>query len=179
MMLPSPVGSLTLVATDRALTAVLWENEDPRRVPVGPLVEDTGHPVLHETARQLNDYFAGTLRRFSLPLDPAGTPFQKTVWQALTTIPFGETRSYAGLARQIGLSRAIRAVGAANGRNPLSIVVPCHRVIGSGGRLTGFAGGLETKAWLLGLEARVAAKHPVPPLSASASVQPTPDPTLP
>lgn len=176
LLRPSPVGHLKLVATNRGLCAVLWENENPRRVPLGPVEENADHPVLRETARQLKDYFAGKRTAFSLPLDETGTPFQKAVWQALTGIPFGETRCYADIARQIGRPAAVRAVGAANGRNPLSIVVPCHRVIGSGGRLTGFAGGLEVKAWLLEHESRFAARAP---LNASASVQPVPDPALP
>ena len=110
--------------------------------------------MLVETERQLRAYFAGTLDRFSLRLDFTGTDFQKKVWKALTTIPFGETRSYAEIAKQIGNPTAVRAVGAANGKNPISIVAPCHRVIGSNGKLTGFAGGLEAKAYLLGIEAK-------------------------
>ena len=109
--------------------------------------------MLLETERQLNEYFAGKRKKFSLKFDCLGTKFQKDVWQALATIPFGETRSYGQIARQIGRPKAVRAVGAANGKNPISIVVPCHRVIGSNGKLTGFAGGLETKASLLRMEA--------------------------
>lgn len=151
--MPSPVGELTLVAGDKGLVAVLWENDAPGRVRLREPVEDRGHPVLLEAERQLKAYFAGKLRRFSLPLEFIGTSFQRNVWQALTTIPFGETRSYAQIARQIGNPKAVRAVGAANGRNPISIIAPCHRVIGANGKLTGFAGGLEAKAFLLGLEA--------------------------
>ncbi len=103
---------------------------------------------------QLGEYFAGTRKEFSLPLDFTGTQFQRSVWAALLTIPYGETRSYGDIARQIGKPAAVRAVGAANGRNPLSIVAPCHRVVGSTGKLVGFAGGLGTKAFLLTLEAR-------------------------
>ena len=121
------------------------------------MTEDPGHPVLVRTERQLAAYFAGTLTRFDVPLDFQGTDFQKSVWTALLTIPFGETRSYGEIARQIGRPSASRAVGAANGRNPLSIVAPCHRVVGAGGALTGFAGGLEVKRRLLGLEAAAAA----------------------
>src|SRR6185503_5643684 len=142
----SPVGQLKLVATDRGLAAILWENDRPNRVRIDPPVESREHPVLLETERQLNEYFAGKRKRFSLKFDFTGTEFQKKVWQALVTIPFGETRSYGQIARQIGRPKAVRAVGAANGRNPVSIIVPCHRVIGSDGKLTGFAGGLETKA---------------------------------
>jgi methylated-DNA-[protein]-cysteine S-methyltransferase len=148
----SPVGRLKLVASERGLAAILWENDDPTRVRLAPLVEDETHPVLLEAERQLNDYFAGKLRKFSLGFDFAGTEYQKEEWRALAAIPFGETRSYGDIARQIGRPKAVRAVGAANGRNPISIIVPCHRVIGSNGKLTGFAGGLETKAFLLKTE---------------------------
>ena len=148
----SPVGALKLVASDRGLAAILWENDSPKRVRLGPLAEDKNHPVLLETERQLNDYFAGKLKKFSLKFDFVGTEFQKEVWQALARIPFGETRSYGEIAKQIGRPKAVRAVGAANGKNPISIIVPCHRVIGSNGKLTGFAGGLETKATLLKIE---------------------------
>ena len=109
--------------------------------------------MLVEAERQLGEYFRGQRQGFSLTLDFAGTAFQRQVWTALLTIPFGETRSYAQIARQIGKPSATRAVGAANGRNPISIVAPCHRVIGATGKLTGFAGGLEAKAYLLALEA--------------------------
>ncbi len=150
----SPVGTLKLVASDSGLAAILCENDDPKRVRSGPRAEDKNHPVLLETERQLNAYFAGKRKKFSLKFDPVGTEFQKDVWQALSTIPFGETRSYAEIAKQVGRPKAVRAVGAANGKNPISILVPCHRVIGSNGKLTGFAGGLEIKAALLKLEAR-------------------------
>jgi methylated-DNA-[protein]-cysteine S-methyltransferase len=149
----SPVGKLTLVASEQGLAAILWENDRPRRVRLNIDGEDTRHPVLLEAERQLGEYFVGRRTAFALPLDFAGTPFQTKVWNALLTIPFGETRSYGQIARQIGSPRAVRAVGAANGRNPLSIVAPCHRVIGAAGQLTGFAGGIEVKARLLALEA--------------------------
>jgi methylated-DNA-[protein]-cysteine S-methyltransferase len=116
------------------------------------LVADEQHPVLVETERQLDQYFAEKRKTFSIPLDMRGTRFQKNVWETLLAIPFGETRSYGQLAKQLGNPRATRAVGAANGRNPVSIIVPCHRVIGSSGKLTGFAGGLDAKAYLLSLE---------------------------
>jgi methylated-DNA-[protein]-cysteine S-methyltransferase len=150
----SPVGLLTLVASERGLAAILWENEDPARVPLQPLERDDTNALLIETERQLTDYFAGKLETFSTPLDFTGTEFQKKVWTALTTIPFGETRSYRQIAEQIGNPKAVRAVGAANGRNPISIIAPCHRVIGADGTLTGFAGGLEAKALLLKIESR-------------------------
>jgi len=153
--IPSPVGRLTLVATDDGLAAILWANDRLGRVRLALSAEDTDHPVLIEAESQLEEYFAGRRTRFTLALDPSGTAFQRRVWDALLTIPFGETRSYAEIARQIGNPSATRAVGAANGRNPLSIVAPCHRVIGSNGALTGFAGGLDVKARLLAFEGSV------------------------
>jgi methylated-DNA-[protein]-cysteine S-methyltransferase len=148
----SPVGQLKLVASDKGLAAILWQDDDPRRVRLSPLVEDPDNPFLVETERQLGAYFAGKLKSFTVPLDFKGTEFQKSVWKALLTIPFGETRSYGEIARQIGRPTAVRAVGAANGRNPISIIAPCHRVVGSTGELTGFAGGLVVKERLLGIE---------------------------
>jgi methylated-DNA-[protein]-cysteine S-methyltransferase len=151
-IIPSPVGNLKLIASDEGLVAILWTNDNAKRVKVGTLVEHQDHPILRETGRQLQEYFEGRRKSFSLKLALQGTRFQNKVWQALLGIPFGETRSYGQLARQLGNPRATRAVGAANGRNPISIVVPCHRVIGASGKLTGFAGGLETKAHLLDFE---------------------------
>jgi methylated-DNA-[protein]-cysteine S-methyltransferase len=148
----SPVGKLKLVASDKGLIAVLWENDKPNRVRLGELVKKHSHPVLMEAERQLGEYFEGKRRSFSVALDMRGTPFQKNVWEALLAIPFGETRSYRDIAKKLGNPEATRAVGAANGRNPISIIVPCHRVIGLNGKLRGFAGGLETKARLLELE---------------------------
>ena len=148
----SPVGRLKLVATDHGLAGILWETERPNRVRFSAPVEDSSHAVLVEAERQLDEYFRGRRKAFSLRLDLAGTGFQRQVWAALLTIPFGETRSYAQIARQIGKPSATRAVGAANGRNPIAIVAPCHRVVGATGALTGFAGGLEAKAYLLTLE---------------------------
>lgn len=150
--MPSPVGRLKLIASDTGLAAVLWENDPAGRVRLSPVTENDNHPVLVETEKQLQLYFSGNLTQFSLPLDPKGTDFQKQVWNALLTIPFGETRSYGQIAQQIGNPKAVRAVGAANGKNPLSIIAPCHRVIGANGSLTGFAGGLDVKDYLLTLE---------------------------
>jgi methylated-DNA-[protein]-cysteine S-methyltransferase len=146
----TPVGRLTLVANDLSLVAIHWEDED--RTDSDEATPADCHPILAEAERQLSDYFAGRRTTFDLPLDPAGTPFQKKVWQALTRIPFGRTVSYGDIAASIGSPTACRAVGAANGRNPIPIVVPCHRVIGASGKLTGFAGGLENKSILLTLE---------------------------
>jgi methylated-DNA-[protein]-cysteine S-methyltransferase len=151
-ILKSPVGALKLVSSEQGLAAILWENDNLKRLPLSSLQEDINHPILLAAESQLNDYFAGKLKQFSLQLDAKGTPFQKQVWQALSTIPFGETRTYGQIAKQIGNPKAVRAVGAANSRNPISIIVPCHRVIGSNGKLTGFAGGLDIKAYLLAIE---------------------------
>ena len=148
----SPVGELTLIASDRGLAAILWQDDDPKRVKLAPRIRDDRNPILLAAEAQLRDYFAGRLKVFSVPLDPKGTAFQKQVWTALLAIPFGQTRSYGEIARQIGRPTASRAVGAANGRNPISIIAPCHRVIGASGALTGFAGGLEAKQRLLDLE---------------------------
>jgi methylated-DNA-[protein]-cysteine S-methyltransferase len=156
-VIASPVGKLTLVASERGLAAILWPNEDPKRVRLHPLTEDADNAILRETERQLGDYFAGRRMTFDVPLDFKGTPFQKRVWAALLTIPYGETRSYGAIAKQIGKPTAVRAVGASNGRNPISIIAPCHRVIGSTGKLTGFAGGLATKERLLALESEARA----------------------
>ncbi len=148
----SPVGPLTVVAQDDQLCALLWPNERPNRVILGAMVATPHHPTLQNVVQQLQEYFSGQRTQFDIALHAQGTPFQQQVWQALLTIPYGETRSYAQIACQIGNPKAVRAVGAANGRNPISIIVPCHRVVGSDGTLTGFAGGLEIKARLLQLE---------------------------
>jgi methylated-DNA-[protein]-cysteine S-methyltransferase len=147
----SPVGELTLVASAAGLRAVLWPNDNARRVPLPP-TEMVASTVLSETARQLDKWFAARRRTFDLPLVLDGTPFQVRAWRALAQIPYGATRSYGEQAALLGHPKAARAIGAANGRNPLSIVLPCHRVIGSNGALTGFAGGIETKRWLLAFE---------------------------
>lgn len=178
-----PLGPLVLVAGARGLRAVLWPGEDGSRVagalrdpgpgpgaPVeaepngaeGPLDRAATHldhaaTHLDRVEVQLAEYFAGSRRHFDLALDPAGTPFQLRAWQVLATIPFGATMTYREQAAVLGDPRMARAVGAADGRNPLSIVVPCHRVVGSTGRLTGFAGGLPAKEWLLDHERRVLA----------------------
>ncbi|WP_445116382.1 methylated-DNA--[protein]-cysteine S-methyltransferase [Acinetobacter sp. WZC-1] len=153
MEISSPVGLLKLVATQTALVAVLWENENPKRVRLAELIEDRQHPVLLATQQQLNEYFVGQRKVFDLPLEFEGTEFQQKVWQALLTIPFGETRSYQQIAEQTGNIKAVRAVGAANGKNPISIIAPCHRVVGAKGQLVGFAGGLGNKQTLLNIEA--------------------------
>lgn len=153
-IISSPVGPLTLVANSKGLAAILWAHDDPKRVPLGTLTADDRHPTLLATERALARYFKGDRTAFSLTVSLSGTVFQKQVWSALANIPHGQTRTYAEIAQQIGRPAAVRAVGAAIGRNPVSIVVPCHRVVGSNGKLTGFAGGLPAKAFLLKLEAR-------------------------
>lgn len=152
MYMPTLVGQLKLVAHETALVAVLWQNENPKRVRLAELVEQQDHPILCSAQQQLAEYFAGTRQQFDLPLDFEGTDFQKQVWQALLQIPYGETRSYKQIAEQMGNPKAVRAVGAANGKNPISIIAPCHRVIGASGKLVGFAGGLDNKQILLKLE---------------------------
>jgi methylated-DNA-[protein]-cysteine S-methyltransferase len=148
----TPVGELKLIASERGLAAILWEDDDPKRVKLEPQVEDEDNDILVETERQLKLYFDGTLKVFSVPFDFVGTEFQTSVWKALLKIPFGQTRTYTQIAKQIGRPTAARAVGAASGKNPISIMAPCHRVVGANGELTGFAGGLETKELLLALE---------------------------
>ena len=155
--MPSPVGRLMLIASPRGLVAVLWQDEDGSRVRLAPLdaiASAPTDPILAEARRQIALFLDGRLDRFTLPLDFRGTPFQCSVWQALIDIPYGRTRTYGEMAAQLGRPAASRAVGAANGKNPLSIIVPCHRLVGSSGGLHGFAGGLTTKRWLIDLEAR-------------------------
>lgn len=152
----SPVGQLGLVASDVSLVAVLWPEERDGRVKFPDTPVTGSNDILRATADQLGEYFEGQRRSFDLPLELRGTEFQQQVWQALAEIPFGETSSYGKQAAAIGRPRAIRAVGSANGRNPLSIVLPCHRIVGADGKLTGFAGGLDTKRWLLDHETQVA-----------------------
>lgn len=151
----SPVGQLTLTGTARGLTGIWFDT--PRHV------QDFSHWRRDDAAfaaacTQLAEYFAGTRKQFSLPLAAEGTPFQQRVWAALCEIPFGETTSYGVMARALGDAKAMRAVGTANGRNPIGIVVPCHRVIGKDGSMTGYAGGIERKQWLLAHEARYSGK---------------------
>lgn len=150
--MPSPVGTLRLVADDVGLRQIAFETERHPK-PVAPDWVRSAEALAFARV-QLQAYFAGTRQHFELPLHPLGTPFQCTVWHALAQIPYGTTLSYGELARRIGQPQAMRAVGAANGRNPLPIVLPCHRVIGANGSLTGFGGGLPTKRWLLELEQR-------------------------
>jgi len=147
----SPLGAMLLAATSQGLAGV-WFVGQKHGPEHADWPEQAGHPVLRQAVQQLQQYFAGERTHFELPLDLQGTPFQQSVWRALLTIPTGRTTSYAELSRSLGRPQAARAVGAAVGRNPVSIVVPCHRVVGTGGTLTGYAGGLERKSALLKLE---------------------------
>lgn len=147
----SPVGELTLVASASGVRAVLFPGERPDRVTVGPIAntDPAADEVLDHAVQQLREYFAGTRQQFDLPLDPRGTDFQQQVWMVLREIPYGQTISYGEQARRLGDVKKSRAVGGANGKNPISIIVPCHRVVGHDGALTGFGGGIEAKSWLL------------------------------
>jgi methylated-DNA-[protein]-cysteine S-methyltransferase len=149
--LDSPIGSLMISSDGVALTG-LYMGTPSKRPSMDQWQQDPNVSPLRETAKQLSEYFSGQRRKFELPLKFNGTEFQQRVWNALTEIPFGETRTYSQLARQIGNPAACRAVGLANGKNPIAVIVPCHRVIGADGSLTGFGGGLPRKEWLLGHE---------------------------
>ena len=155
-VVPAPIGRLIVASDGDAVAGVWMANASPSDEHWAR--QRGSDAMLAETRRQLTAYFAGTLRDFDLPLAPNGTEFQRRVWTALTKIPYGETISYADLARRIQSAAAIRAVGAANGRNPIPIIVPCHRVIGSDGSLTGFGGGLDRKRWLLAHEGALEAQ---------------------
>jgi methylated-DNA-[protein]-cysteine S-methyltransferase len=148
----SSVGEITLVADNVSLRAIYWLNQKPDRVKFPDLENNDSNHVLKLAVKQLKAYFSGTRREFDIPLRPVGTVFQEEVWLALRSISYGETVSYSDIAKQIGRPKAVRAVGAAIGKNPLSIMIPCHRVIGANGKLIGFAGGLSTKEFLLNLE---------------------------
>lgn len=161
-LIDSPFGPLRIVASADGVRAVLWPDDDAARVPSAVMPSASTQPVptgvdcvLDEAQTQLAEYFAGERVDFDVPLDPVGTDFQLAAWTALRTIPFGETVSYGEQAARLGDRNKARAVGAANGKNPISIIVPCHRVVGSNGSLTGFAGGVDTKQWLLAHEQRV------------------------
>jgi len=160
---PTPVGELTLVASDQGLRAVVWPTSSLKRARVtGRPRRNSDHPILQTTTRQLDEYFAGERTTFDIPLDLDGTRFQVAAWRSLAQIPFGSTTTYGHQAAGLGIPTAARAIGAANGANPVCIVLPCHRVIGSDGSLTGFGGGLPVKRWLLDHEARVRASWSSP-----------------
>ncbi|MCF8777223.1 methylated-DNA--[protein]-cysteine S-methyltransferase [Vibrio sp. IRLE0018] len=146
----SPLGVVTIQAVDEGLVGIWFEQHTTKPQMLGEV--STSHPVLVKAVLQLTQYFEGTRQQFELPLAANGTDFQRQVWHALSQIPYGESCSYQDLANAIGNPKAVRAVGLANGKNPISIVVPCHRVIGKNGKLTGYAGGVERKQQLLALE---------------------------
>jgi len=150
---PSPIGELVLTASETALKGVFFPIRRNRSAPEAGWVEDDGRgpagALLARVRRQLTEYFEATRTSFDLPLDAAGSAFERRVWDLLRTVPYGATTSYGELARRLGDPRATRAVGAANGKNPIPIIVPCHRVVGARGELTGFGGGLDRKRWLL------------------------------
>lgn len=148
---PSPIGDILIVGDDEAVTALHFLTDQEKEA-LEILGTPRKNPLLAEAVSQLEAYFSGRTQAFSLPLNPQGTAFQKQVWKALQTIPFGTTTSYGALAQSLANPKAVRAVGAANGANPIGIVIPCHRVIGSNGTLTGYAGGLHRKKYLLELE---------------------------
>ncbi len=156
--LDSPVGELTIVASDRGLRAILWPADKQRkgnpRVKEAAVAVEGENDITKLTKAQLNDYFAGSRIDFSIPLDLVGTDLQRQTWASLASIPYGETTTYGRQAAALGRPTAFRAVANANGKNPVSIVLPCHRVVGANGSLTGFAGGLPTKSWLLAHEER-------------------------
>lgn len=158
--IPSPVGTLRIIASARGLRAILWADENVDAYPglstSHTSDQDQSSDLLDEVERQLAEYFSGRRQRFEIPLDPVGTEFQIAAWKVLSTIAYAHTISYADQARALGDERKARAVGGANGRNPIPIVVPCHRVIGSNGSLTGFAVGTDIKKFLLDLERRYA-----------------------
>ncbi len=161
-IIPSPVGLLHAFANAEGVCAILWPGLDPARYGLakeGVVRGGPGREFLEQLGDELHAYFEGRCTAFDVAVAPAGTEFQRAAWTALRGIPYGTTRTYAEQARVIGRPRAVRAVGAANGRNPVSIVIPCHRVVGSDGRLTGFAGGLAAKRHLLDLEARTLARR--------------------
>ena len=153
-IITSPVGILTLVTDNKSLTQLSWENPGKVTVQRDPAYEDENHPLLLQAAEELNEYFAGKRQSFSIDVDPEGTEFQKKVWKALLTIPFGKTKTYGEIAALIGNPDAVRAVGGAANKNPVPVIIPCHRVIGADGKLVGFGGGLERKEYLLEIEGK-------------------------
>ena len=152
LKMQTPVGELTLIGSEKGLSALHWEDDRPERVKVRAEIEDHMNIFLKQAKEEVLEYFSGTRKEFTVPLDPIGTEFQLKVWEELKKIPYGEFISYKELATRIGNPNASRAVGGANGKNPLSIIVPCHRVIGASGKLTGFAGGIGVKSKLLNFE---------------------------
>ncbi|MDA8792141.1 methylated-DNA--[protein]-cysteine S-methyltransferase [Bacteriovoracaceae bacterium] len=152
LIMKTPVGELTLFASDTGVASLLWENFDTKKIIKRYNSEMVEHDILLQAKSELKKYFAGNLKNFKIPLDLEGTPFQLKVWQELKKIPYGKTMSYKELATKVGNPNASRAVGGANGKNPVGVIIPCHRVIGASGKLTGFAGGVVVKSKLLKIE---------------------------
>ncbi|SUJ31001.1 Methylated-DNA--protein-cysteine methyltransferase, constitutive [Sphingobacterium spiritivorum] len=150
--MPSILGIIRLVATDAGLAAILWEGEDYTRTKLSAPERNDQNPILLKTEQQLTEYFAKARTTFDIPLDFSGTEFQKKVWKALLNVPFGKTITYGGLAKIVGDIKAVRAVGGALNKNPVAIIVPCHRIVGATGKMVGFAGGIANKTILLNLE---------------------------
>lgn len=150
----SPLGIIQLQEEEEQLTVASFINDSPITK-----TEATSSAVLKQAIEQLDEYFAGTRKEFDLPLHPSGTDFQQTVWKELVKIPFAETITYLHMAKRLGNVKSIRAAASANGKNPLAIIIPCHRVVGADGKLTGYAGGLHRKQWLLEHEAKAAGKQ--------------------
>ena len=150
--LASPVGQIRLIASARGLAAMIWEGENYERNKLNEPVNDEQNPILLQAEIQLNEYFTKQRKVFDLPIDLVGTEFQVKVWNTILNIPFGKTKTYGELARMLGDIKAVRAVGGALNKNPVSIIIPCHRVVGASGKLVGFAGGLKNKSILLNLE---------------------------
>lgn len=148
----SPVGKIRLIATAKGLAAIIWEGEDYKRTKLAVPTLDEQNPILLQVENQLSEYFEKKRKSFDVPIDFKGTEFQEKVWYAILNIPFGKTKTYGGLAQMLGDINAVRAVGGALNKNPISIIVPCHRVVGASGKLVGFAGGLKNKSILLDLE---------------------------
>jgi methylated-DNA-[protein]-cysteine S-methyltransferase len=153
IILTSPCGELLLVADEQAIIGLYFLHGNPPQLPTSPPADQRATQLLEVARLQLDEYFAGRRQRFDLPLKPPGTSFQQRVWAELQNIPYGVTWTYGEQARRLGSAAAARAVGAANGRNPIAIIIPCHRVIGAKGMLTGYGGGLERKQQLLAFEA--------------------------
>ncbi|RMZ60219.1 methylated-DNA--[protein]-cysteine S-methyltransferase [Chryseobacterium nematophagum] len=148
----SPVGLIRVITSDQGLVAIIWEGENYKRTQLSEPSRDDEHPILLQAEQQLNEYFENKRTTFDVPLDFKGTEFQVKVWEALLKIPYGVTKTYGELAKILGDIKAVRAVGGALNKNPISIIVPCHRVVGASGKLVGFAGGLKNKSILLDLE---------------------------
>jgi methylated-DNA-[protein]-cysteine S-methyltransferase len=155
----APFGTLTVVASDKGVRFCMFDNDaHPKSFEGLTIHDDANHPMVKEAVKQLREYLAGTRKKFDLKLDLQGTEFQVAAWRSLAKVPYGKTASYAQQAASIGRPKAVRAIGGANGRNPVAVILPCHRIIGADGSLTGFGGGLPVKVWLLEHEQKMSAQ---------------------